>query len=183
VENLRDVAATVYLEEGQFDRRLGIVPSETKEILQLPEGLRDGEQIQVVVKPEGESELTSGDLEVKFGSNLDILVPEQGMGVLSPVVPETIPEPPQGSTTVTVNNDYSVPVTVYIENGDFDTRIGSVPSKDEETLMIPDRLTVDGPEGMESVAIFVHPEGGLDMASHIFELKPGAHLLLKVPNA
>lgn len=177
VDNTRDVPVTVYLERGLFDIRLGRVPAHGREKLMLPQTVEDGEQIQVVVHPEGGSDLASDELSVKLGKNMEILVPTNDVGFVPPPPPVKIPNPGEGTTTVTVQNNRSVPVTVFVEHGDFDTRIGTVPANREETLLVPEWLAKEKP----SAEIFVHPEGGADLESWILDLKPGAHLFVKVP--
>lgn len=177
VDNTRSVPVVVYMDHGPFDTRLGTVAPDTKATLQLPSYLADGETVQVFVHPEGGEDLASQDLTVNKGQNVDILVPTNDAGYLPPPPPEEIPNPGPGTTTVTVQNKRNQPVTVFIDQGPFDSRIGTVAAHQEKTLVIPASLTLDAPD----VEIFVHPEGGLDLASQTFDLKPDAHLLVKVP--
>ncbi|MGW8268655.1 MAG: hypothetical protein ACWGSQ_19980 [Longimicrobiales bacterium] len=177
VDNTRDVPVMVYLERGPFDIRLGQVPAHGQETLMLPRTMEDGEQIQVFVHPEGGVDLASDELTVKLGGTMVVTVPTNDVGFVPPPPPEKIPNPGEGTTTVTVQNNRSVPVTVFVERGEFDTRIGTVPANREETLLIPDWLARERP----SAEIFVHPENGVDLESWVLDLKPGAHLFVKVP--
>jgi len=177
VDNARDVPVIVYLERGSFDTRLGTVPAHGRETLNLPRTLEEGEQIQVFVHPEGGIDLASDDLTVKVGGNLVIFVPTNDVGYVAPPPAPEIPNPGEGTTTVTVQNNRAVPVTVYVERGEFDTRIGTVPANQESTLLVPEWLATERP----SAEIFVHPEGEADLQSWSLELKPGAHLFVKVP--
>lgn len=177
VDNTRSVPVIVYLDRGPFDLRIGKVGPHAKATLALPGDLEEGETVQVFVHPEGGQDLASQDVTIREGQNVDVLVPTNDVGYVPPPPPETIPNPGPGTTTVTVQNPRNAPVTVFVEQGPFDTRIGTVPANQEKTLMIPAYLTRDNP----GVEIFVHPEGGVDLASQYFDLTPGAHLLIKVP--
>jgi len=177
VDNARDVPVVVYLERGSFDIRLGTVPAHRKETLTLPRTMENGEQIQVFAHPEGGSDLATEELTVQVGGNLTIYVPTNNVGYVPPPPPRTIPNPGEGTTTVTVQNNRAVPVTVFVERGDFDTRIGTVPPNQELTLLVPEWLAREKP----SAEIFVHPEGEVDLESWILDLSPGAHLFVKVP--
>ena len=129
------------------------------------------------VHPEGGEDLASQDVTVTRGEDIKIFVPTNDVGYVPPPPREEIANPGKGTTTVTVQNPRAVPVTVFVERGDFDARIGTVPADHEVTLRIPEYLTLDKP----SIQIFVHPERGFDLASQAFDLKPDAHLLVKVP--
>lgn len=177
VDNTRSVPVVVYMDHGPFDTRLGTVAPHTKATLQLPSYLADGETVQVFVHPEGGEDLASQDVTVNKGQDIDVYVPTNDAGYVPPPPPEEIPNPGPETTTVTVQNARNQPVTVFLEQGAFDSRIGTVAANHEKTLVIPAFLTRDAPD----VEIFVHPEGGLDLASQTFDLKPDAHLLVKVP--
>jgi len=178
VENTRDVPAVVYAQSDGFDIRLGSVPGHGKQTLQLPEFLEGVGEVQVFVHPEGGFDMASGELLVKPGENLDVLVPTNDSGYIREVPEETIPNPGDNLSTVTVKNDRPEMVTVFLENGDFDYRIGTVPGTREATLVLPQTLV----EGRQEVEFFVHPEKGFDLGSELFDLTNPAHLYLVVPN-
>ncbi len=67
------------------------------------------------------------------GKNFDVLVPTNDDGYVAPPPRERIPNPGPGTTTVTVKNERDQPVVVFVERGDFDTRIGTVPPNHEST--------------------------------------------------
>jgi hypothetical protein len=177
VDNTRPVPVVVYMDHGPFDTRLGTVAPHTRATLHLPSYLAEGETVQVFVHPEGEEDLASQDVTVNRGQNIDIYVPTNDAGYVPPPPPEEIPNPGPGTTTVTVDNERNQPVTVFLEQGAFDNRIGTVAANQQKTLVIPAFLTRDAPD----IEIFVHPEGGLDLASQTFDLRADAHLLVKVP--
>jgi len=177
VDNTRSVPVIVYLEHGDFDIRIGTVPAHSKDVLQLPPVVAGNESIKFVVHPEGARDLLSPDLFVKQGGNVDLYVPTNDVGFVPQPPPEVIPNPGDNTTTLTVDNPRNQEVVVFIEEGDFDTRIGTVPAKSESTLFLKGLLT----RQEQAVRIFVHLENGTDLASHDFELKPEAHLFLKVP--
>lgn len=177
VDNTRDVPVVVYLERGDFDIRLGTVNAHTTRALDLPGTIEDGEEIQVFVHPEGGVDLATREMTVKRGGNLTVLVPANETGYVPPKPHELAVTPDMGKTTLTVENDRNVPVTVFIQEGDFDTRIGTVAAHQEQTLTVPERLTRENPEA----EVFVHPEGQGDLASWFLELKSGSHLFVRVP--
>lgn len=177
VDNTRSEPVTVYVDRDEFDIRVGTVPAHQKAKLQLPAYLDDGQEVRVFVHPEGGEDLASQDVTITRGEDIAILVPTNEVGYVAPPAPEKIANPGPGTTTVTVQNPRAVPVTVFVERGEFDARIGTVPPDREVTLDIPGYLTRDG----STIQIFVHPERGMDLASQAFDLKPDAHLLVKVP--
>lgn len=179
VDNARTVPVVVYLERGAFDSRLGTVPPQSQEDLALPIQLRDGDKIQVIVHPEGGPDLTAPhDLAVHRGREMSIYVPTSNEGWVPLPPPETIPSAGITGPTLTVENPSSRPVVAFIEKGVFDTRIGTVPGGAERTFALPADLA----EGEHSIDIFLHVEGGEDLASHSFDVDPGSHLLVRVPD-
>lgn len=93
------------------------------------------------------------------------------------------PAPPKASapvdsaamTLVVVENDRRVPVTVYLEHGDEDIRLGVVGALGDTTLRIPDYLAGD------DVRFFVQPKGQLEEASGALDVARGAHVGLVIP--
>lgn len=179
VDNTRDVPVVVYLERGQFDRRLGMVGARSTGVLPLPGWLENGEKIRFTVHPEGQFDLTTEDQhKVRVGHSIYLFVPRNDVGFVASrtPAPATIPNPGVDAATVTVDNARSHPVVVFLENGDFDTRIGTVGPHSDETFSLPKALTEDRP----TVDIFVHVEGGQDLHSETFAIAKRAHLMVKV---
>jgi hypothetical protein len=81
------------------------------------------------------------------------------------------------TTEVVVQNNRDVPVTVYLEVGDEDVRLGTVSSRGDSILRVPSYLAVD------DVKIFVEPAGELEESTGDLDLKPGEHLGVVVPAA
>jgi len=79
------------------------------------------------------------------------------------------------TTEVVVQNNRDVPVTVYLEVGDEDVRLGTVSSRSDSTLRVPNYLAVD------DVKIFVEPVGELEESTGDLDLKPGEHLGVVIP--
>lgn len=177
VDNARAVPVVVYLERGVFDTRLGTVPAHSEQTLDLPRYAAEEGMVRVFVHPEGGFDLATQDLMLKPDGNVDIYVPTNEVGYLPPPPPERIPNPGAGTTTVTVRNERAEPVTLFVERGEFDTRIGVTPANESMTFELPEWLAQE----RASVELFVHPERGHDLASQHFELTKGAHLLVKVP--
>ncbi len=178
VDNTRNVPVVVYLERGVFDTRLGTVAPHGREIIKLPPNFPDEQQVQIFVHPEGGVDLGTQDLTIRNGMNVTLLVPTNDAGYVSRLPKEVIPNPGKGTTTVTVQNGRSQQVTLFLQRGDLDIRLGVVPAHQDRTLAIPTWLTEQQEHRVE---LFVHPEGGFDLASQTFQLTPGAHLLVEVP--
>lgn len=177
VENERSEPVIMYLEQGEFDTRLGTVPAHETGTLALPPSLEDGEEIQVFAHPEGGIDMESHDLIVDRKADLMVLVPDNDVGYMGSPSPREVPNPGENATTVTVENDRAVPVTMFVERGEFDTRIGTVPPGAEETLMVPEWIARENPEAV----IYAHPEGENDLGTWRLDMSPGAHLFVKVP--
>jgi aromatic ring-cleaving dioxygenase len=81
-------------------------------------------------------------------------------------------------STIEVQNDRNVPVTVFLERGDFDVRVGTVgPLQTANLPLDPWMIQHD------AVQLFVHPEGQQDLASHVFDVRKGDHIGLIVPQS
>ena len=181
VQNDRKVPVTVYMEYGTFDRRLGTVPAFQMATLPLPAWAVEGrERIQLFVHPEGEVEdLGTQELWLRPPGRLGMIVPPRGGMPWAPrdTMMEVIPPEELADATLTVDNPRAEPVTVFADQGPFDVRLGQVPAHSRVTLRFP--KSVVAPD--ESIQIFVHPEGGFDLASETLQVQPAQHLGLRVP--
>jgi hypothetical protein len=176
VDNTRSVPVVVYLERGDLDTRVGKVAPDTKAVLPIPRYLGSDEDVRVFVQPENGIDLSSQEITVPKVGTLDIYVPRDNDGYVAPPV-ETIPNPGVGTTTLTVLNSRASKVTVFVQYGDFDTKIGTVPADGIRTLDVPAWLVREP----QDVTIFVHPKDGLDLATQDVTLKRGSHIEVKVP--
>jgi len=178
VDNTRAVPVVVYLERGELDTRLGKVAPDTKAVLPIPRYVDPNEDFRVVVQPKNGIDLSSQEIDVPKVGTVRVFVPRDNDGYIPPPV-ETIPNPGVGTTTLTVVNPRAQQVTIYVQHGAFDTKLGTVPADGIRTLDVPDWLTRDA----QDVEIFVHPKEGLDLAAQEVTLKRGAHIEVKVPIA
>ena len=177
VDNARAVPLVVYLERGAYDQRIGTVPAHTRRSLPLPIELLDGEKISITVHPEEGQDLTTPEpLTVHRGQALDVYVPTNDVGWV-PAKEETIPNPGIEGPTLTVENPSSHAVVVFLDRGEFDTRLTTVGAHETKTIPVPRSVTGDS----QQIAVFAHIEGGMDLGSTDFDLEPSAHLLLKIP--
>lgn len=182
VQNDRTVPVTVFIERGDFDVRLGRVDAMHTATLTLPTWVvTDHAKVELFVHPQGENDLASQSFDVKPGAKLGMIVQPGDEPTWSPSPEDSmstvLDRADLNATTVTVENPRKEEVTVYVEQGDFDIRLGSVLAGQTKTLRIPATIA----EKQDSIELFVTPEHGFDLSSQSFELTPGAHLGLKVP--
>lgn len=109
-----------------------------------------------------------------------------GVGTLAGALPAQVPQPQRLPPTVTVDtlnavtvqNNRGVPVTVYLEHGPFDRRLGVVQPFDMKALSLPGWAV----RGRLRVQLFVHPEGEAnDLSTQVFSLEPPARIAMVVP--
>jgi len=82
------------------------------------------------------------------------------------------------ANAVTVQNDRKVPVTIDLESGLFDRRLGVVPAHQTATLPLPAWAA----RGHATVQLVAHPEGeGADLATQELSLRPPARLGMLIP--
>jgi hypothetical protein len=181
VQNDRKVPVTVYMEYGQFDRRLGTVPARQTGTVPLPAwAVKDHERIQLFVHPEGELEdLATQEFSLQPPAQLGMIVPPWGAMPQAPTDTMTAVIPPEelADATLTVDNPRDKPVTVFADQDPFDVRLGQVPAHSRVTLRFPKSVVFPD----ESIRIFVQPEGGFDLASETLQVRPAEHLGLRVP--
>ena len=79
-------------------------------------------------------------------------------------------------TVVVVQNERQVPVTVTVERGDEDVKIGVVSAESDSTLRLPNYL-VGG-----DIRFFVEPVGQRELSSEPLEIQRGEHVGLIVPS-
>jgi hypothetical protein len=179
VQNNRTVPVTLFIDRGEFDVRLGTVAPLQTATLKLPKWIAtENSEVKIYLHPEGAADLETETFAVHPGIQLGLVVP---LGDRTPpatqateLMTAALSASDADATTITVENSRNVAVIVYLEHGDFDTRLGIVGAQSTATLKLP-------PTGGQSIEIFVHPEGGLDLCSTPFDVKPGDHIGLKVP--
>jgi hypothetical protein len=108
-----------------------------------------------------------------FGlATLASVAPAQAAHGRSPAVADT------SADAVTVQNDRKVPVTIYIEYGVFDRRLGIVPALQTATLPLPAWAV----RGHERVQLSAHPEGEVDdLSTQELTLRPPGRLGMLIP--
>jgi hypothetical protein len=176
VDNTRAVPVVVYLERGDLDTRVGKVAPDTKAVLPIPRYLGSDEDVRVFVQPENGIDLSSQEITVPKIGTVHVYVPRDNDGYIPPPV-MTIPNPGVGTTTVTVVNPRTTEMTVFVQHGAFDTKIGTVPADGIRTLDVPAWIVREP----QDVTIFVHPKKGLDQAAQDVTLKRGSHIEVKIP--
>lgn len=182
VQNDRSVPVTVFIERGDFDVRLGRVDAMRTSTLALPAWVVMGNaKIELFVHPDGENDLASQSFDVQPGAQLAMIVQPGDYPAWTPAPDDTmstvLDRADRNATTVTVENPRKEDVTVYVEQGDFDLRLGVVHAGQTRTLRFPEGIAGE----RQSVELFVTPEHGFDLSSQPMEISRGAHLGLKVP--
>ena len=181
VQNDRKVPVTIYLEYGQFDRRLGIVPPLQTRALPLPTTLvRGRETVQLFAHAEGDADdLATQDIQLRPPGEVAMLIPSWDDMNKAPADTMSAIIPPEelGDATITVDNPRAVAVTVFADQGPFDVRLGSAPARSRVTLRFPKSVVLDD----ESIQVFVHPKGGEDLSTETLQVRKGEHLGLRVP--
>jgi hypothetical protein len=82
-----------------------------------------------------------------------------------------------GETSVEVENERAADVTVYLQAGDRELRLGVVPADSIMTFVIPRWLV----STTESAVVFVHPTGQITEDSGVLDIHPGEHFGIIVP--
>jgi hypothetical protein len=108
-----------------------------------------------------------------------------GLAGVAPVAPAQNPAelPPAVVTetainAVTVQNERNVPVTIYLETGTFDRRLGIVPALGRKTLPLPAWAV----EGRTTARVFARAEDDIaDMVTERFTLAPPGRFQMIVP--
>lgn len=181
VHNERDVAVTVFLKSGPFDRRLAVVPARSTRQVTLPDwATRDQRTVRLVVHADGDSQdVGTRVYSVQTVGRIAVTVPATGRWAVLPgdTMSAVLRPEELAGTTITVENPRDKAVTVYAERHPFDYRLGRVPPRGKATFQLP-RVVV-GPD--KAVKIFLHPDHGTDLASERLYVKRGEHLGLRVP--
>ena len=180
VQNERKVPVTVYLDYGRFDRRLGVVPAQQVKTLAVPGFAVKGRRtLRLYVHPEGEvNELATQTFTLAPPGRIALLVPPAGgMPVSADTMTEVIPPEALDDATLTVENPRDRAVTIFVQQGRFDVRLGTVPAHGRVTLRFPKNVVLPS----RSILVTVQPEGGRDLSSQTMSVKRGEHLGLRVP--
>lgn len=178
VQNNLSVPVTLFVEREIGDLRIGTVPADQTTTFALPLWLaRDRANVRLFLDPEGKSDLASREFQLRPGAEIGVLVAEPGAMGAEPAMSAKLTAGELAETTITVDNARKEDVVMYVEHGEFDIRLGTVPAGSEKTLPIPDWLAGE----RASVEVFAHVVNGRDLASQEVELHLGAHLGLRIP--
>ena len=177
VNNTGDVPVVVFMVREPLHLRLGTVAARARGTLALPGDVPRGEVVRIFAHPEGGGYLPSREFRVEPGARLVLDVHPGAASSRTPPALQPLSVVGQGSTTVTLRNETDGTVTLYVEQGEFDVRIGSVPANQEQTLRLPVTLV----RGQEFLVLFVHLEHGPDLPAREHEVRVGQNLFLRVP--
>jgi len=98
------------------------------------------------------------------------------LGGASPPAPPSprIDDDSSAMTLVVVENRRNVPVTIYVERGMEDIRLGVVDPLSDTTLRVPDYVVGD-------VQFFVDPRSSAEESTEFVNLEAGEHIGVIVP--
>lgn len=182
VQNDRKAPVAIYLEAGNFDRRLGVVPALEMKALPLPAWAVTGRStVRLFADPEDAAmPLATQEFKLQPPARVGMVVSAHNAAprgtprtMSATLLPEELAD-----ATITVDNMRNVPVMVFADQGIVSVRLGEVPANTRATLKFPKAVVT--PFG--SVQVFMHPRGGIDLASESFSVRPGAHIGVRVPS-
>jgi hypothetical protein len=178
VQNDRGVPVTIFLERGNVEGRLGVVPAGSVSTLPLPAWATGGRgTARLLARPEGEGfSVATPRFEIAGAARIGLLVPPAVRTASIDSVPVLLTAEEKAGTTVTVENPRGRPMTVYAEQGMRLVKLGEVPGKTQATLRLPADLVGRGTD----IRIFVRAAGGAEVATRPLTLKPGDHISLDV---
>lgn len=177
VSNARDVPVVVFMVREPLHIRLGTIAPHTNGTLPLPGDIPEGRVVQIFAHPEGEGYLPSREFRVEPGARLQMDISPEARGTDQPPALQPLMAVGEGVTTVTLRNESPEVATLYVEQGAFDVRIGSVPPNQEQILTLPEELV----RGQGTLVLFLHVEHGGDLAGRRYEVREGENIEVTVP--
>ncbi len=178
VQNDRASAVTVYMENGAFDRRIGVVDAGKTATLPLPAWAVTGRRtLSLFARADGESgDLVTQSFELRGANRIGLLVPPSGGIADCDSLPVTLTSEELASTTLTVENQRTKPMTVYAEQGTYSIRLGEVKPGDKTTLRFPASIVRKD----NTIRVFVRPAGSIDLSTQALALKRGEHIAMVI---
>ena len=162
VLNNLTVPVTIFLDYGDYDRRLGTIAPQTSASLPLPEfALKELPTLQLYAKVEQGFALETHGFKVVPDMRVGWVVakdlPAKAQGDTIKVTPA---KPAMAKTTLAVINERDAMVSLYAEeNGKPGVKLGWVGPKGRATVSVPEALV--GPN--RTVRIVAHAEGATDL--------------------
>ena len=155
VQNNRDEAVTIYLDDGPFELKLGTVEPMRMATLSLPWTVRGKETIKLLIQPKGDIGLLAQAEVTDEVPRLGLVLPEDDEPTLL-LLGEQVT---MSGSMVTVKNDRDEPADVFILHGSHEHRLGRVAGESTQTFNVPDH------DWGEAGQIMLVPEGGLALLS------------------
>jgi hypothetical protein len=148
---------TIFLDYGDYDRRVGTIPAGGTATLPLPEfALKELPTLQLYAKVEQGFALETHGFRVEPNMKVGWVVtkdlPTKAAGDTIKVKP---PAPALAKASLAVSNERDAMVTLYAE----DVKLGFVPAHGKASIGIPEGVIAAG-----KVKVTAHPEGGADLA-------------------
>lgn len=188
VQNNRDVPVTVYVEGTMGDAgplrevRIGMVPPKDTRQIQIPEWAASENTVQAFLHVEGSGDLATEGFPVGPGVDIGTIVTTSDMGDIQEMTRQM---PQEGATTVRVQNNRMVPVTVLVRESrpalgpTLDSRVGVVPAESTVEMALPEWVETIG----EEVVFVLQPAGDADLTSQTVNLIDGSTPELLVPTS
>lgn len=178
VQNDRASAVTVYMENGAFDRRIGVVAAGKTVTLPLPAWAVNGRTtLKLFARADGEAgDLTTQSFDLKGVKRIGMLIPPSGGIADCDSIPVTLSPDELASTTLTIDNQRDKPMTVYAEQGNYSIRLGDVKAGEKATLRFPKSIIRKD----NTIRVFARPAGSLDLSTRALALRSGDHIAMVI---
>jgi hypothetical protein len=160
VENDRNTPVEVYVEIGEAELHLGTVPANNEQTFPLPSWLTNFPRtVDFFIHPTKGFDEDTGPLELGPSEHLGIIVP----GARQKESAETTPARARDDSTVAeIQNDRATAVTVYLERGNAELTLGTIPAETTASFAIPRYLVTSAGTTLE---FFFHPKNGFDVST------------------
>lgn len=175
--NLRQ-PVRMFVEWGEFDRRLGVVPAGQTATLQVPDVIVEqaAGEIQLSAEPLKGLDIQTQPFPLKAGDHIEMTVPAP-----KPTYPQmkvVLPTEELAKSTLTVQNDRPNDVIIYADDagpGFFGVRLGTVKAHSTATLNFPVAVV----QSDQTVQIVVEESNGMTLESQApLDLRSASHFSL-----
>ena len=178
VQNARRQPVYVYLERGTFERRLGVVPAMGSATLAFPAWMvQEGGTMRLLMHPQGSTtDFVVESLSLAAPARYTVDVPATDLAPLpaAEALEVTLPPAALDEATLTIDNPTGREATAFVQQGDRDVRLGTVPAGGRVTLRVPPVLA-DG----SALELFLEPQGATTQTVRL-RLGRGEHVAVRM---